>query len=729
MSSTTSSMDSNAIHPLRDHLPAVNPLQRKTLPLGLCLSLGIGVVLGTGMTLTASADEYQWLEAVESPEALAWVAEQNQHSLPQLMAHPMYDTLYESSLEVLNSDARIPSVTRRGDYLYNLWRDAEHPRGLYRRTTLDEYRQAAPAWETILDLDALADAEQQNWTWGGIDCLYPDYDRCLVSFSVAGSDAVMVREYSIADKAIIRDGFSLPETKSDVTWLDENTIAVGTDLGPGSMTDSGYPAQMRRWQRGQPLEDAPLLFSVETDSVSAFTTILRDGSHTYTVFTDSPSFFERDRVVLQGDELVDLEIPNDSDIVGLFQGDVFVELRSDWDEFPQGAIIHAPMADLLGDSEDNASKFQLFVTPGDRTAINSIHITANAVLVNWLDNVRGRLTRYTPSNGGNHRGRWEAETVAFDPNGAITPQNTSFEHDDFFVSYQSFTDPTTLYHVGNDLQPEAIKRLPEMFDAANLETLQYMATSADGTQVPYFVVMDKDAPRNGQNPVYLFGYGGFEISYGPYYSPVIGRNWLEHGGVYVLANIRGGGEFGPSWHQAALLKNRHKAYEDFEAVAEDLIARNITSPDHLGIRGGSNGGLLVAASAMRRPELFNAVLSQVPLLDMQRYHLLLAGASWMGEYGNPDDPDMWEYMQTYSPYHNIREDEDYPLIFFTTSTRDDRVHPAHARKMVAKMRDMGHDVLYYENTEGGHSGAANNEQRAQLNALMFAYMWDRLGSE
>lgn len=703
-------------------MPATTRPSTAFIPV-LSLSLGLGLTLC--LSSAAWADDYLWLEEVESPEALAWVEEQNQRSLPQLSSHPMYETLYESSLEVLNSDARIPSVTRRGDYLYNLWRDAEHPRGLYRRTTLDEYRQDDPDWETILDLDALADAEQQNWTWGEINCLYPDYERCLISFSVAGSDAVMVREFSIPDKAIIRGGFSLPETKSRVTWLDEDTIAVGTDLGTGSMTDSGYPAQMRRWQRGQPLEDAPMLFSVPTDSVSVFTTILRDESNTYTLFTDSVSFYERDRAVLQNGELIDLDIPSDSDIVGLFQNEVFIELRSDWGEFSQGAIVHAPMPDLLA----GTAAPELFVEPGDRTAINSIHITANAVLVNWLDNVRGRLTRYTPSESGNHMGRWNAENVVFGSNGAISPLNTSFEHEDFFVSYQSFTEPTTLYHVGADLEPETLKRLPDMFDASNLATLQYMATSADGTQVPYFVVMDKDAPRNGQNPVYLFGYGGFEISYGPYYSPVIGRNWLEHGGVYVLANIRGGGEFGPSWHQAALLKNRHKAYEDFEAVAEDLITRNITSPDHLGIRGGSNGGLLVAASAMRRPELFNAVLSQVPLLDMQRYHRLLAGASWMGEYGNPDDPDMWEYIQTYSPYHNIHEDEDYPLIFFTTSTRDDRVHPGHARKMVAKMRDMGHDVLYYENTEGGHSGAANNEQRARLNALMFAYMWGQLVAE
>ncbi len=681
-------------------------------------ALAVAIGLGSPTQAQTQSDDFMWLEEVEGEAALAWVEEQNARSLPQIQSHPAYPQLYENSLEVLNSDARIPDFSRRGDYLYNLWRDAEHVRGLYRRTTLDEYRKADPQWETVLDLDKLAADEGENWTWGGINCLYPNFDRCLLSLSIAGSDAAVVREFSISDQAFVEDGFQLPEAKSRVNWLDENTIIVGTDTGAGSMTDSGYPAQLRVWQRGQALEASDPLYSAPADSVSVYSYTLRDGNNTYPIVQEGLTFYTSDRYVLNAGELTLLPIPNDTVVAGLFRDDLYLDLKSDWQGFAQGAIVYAPMDEVLaGDVQ-----FQLFVQPDERSAIVDLQITADAILVNWLDNVRGRLDRYTPQANGD----WHRETVAFDPNGSINVQNASHLNDDFFVSYNSFLEPTTLYHVSNDLATTAIKQLPAMFDASPFETRQYMATSADGTQIPYFVVMARDAELDGSHPTQLYAYGGFEISYRPTYSASIGRNWLHQGGVYVLANIRGGGEFGPRWHQAALLKNRHKAYEDFEAVAEDLIARGITSPEHLGIRGGSNGGLLVGAAVTRRPDLYNAVVSQVPLLDMQRYNKLLAGASWMGEYGNPDEEDMWAYIRSYSPYHNVHEGVDYPKIFFTTSTRDDRVHPGHARKMVAKMTDMGHDVLYYENTEGGHAGAANNEQRAQLDALIYAYLLDRL---
>lgn len=677
-------------------------------------AMAVAMVVGN----TALADDFIWLEEVEGEAALAWVDEQNTRSLPQIQAHPAYQQLYENSLEILNSDARIPDVSRRGGYLYNLWRDTNNVRGLYRRATLEEYRKDNPVWETVLDLDKLAADENANWTWGGINCLYPDYDRCLLSLSIAGSDAAVVREFSIADKAFVEDGFELPEAKSRVNWLDENTVIVGTDTGAGSMTDSGYPAQLRLWQRGQTIEQSAPLYAAPTDSVSVYSYTLRDGENEYPIIQEGLTFYTSDRYVLDAGELTLLPIPNDAVVAGLFRNDLYIDLKSDWQGFRQGTIVYAPMNDVLAGN----AQFKLFVQPDERSAIVDMRVTADAILVNWLDNVRGRLDRYTPEAND----QWQRETVAFDPNGSISIQNASHLNDDFFVSYNSFLEPTSLYHVGNDLAPVVIKQLPAMFDAGPYETRQHMATSADGTQIPYFVVMARNAAHDGTNPTQLFAYGGFEISRLPSYSASIGRNWLQQGGVYVLANIRGGGEFGPRWHQAALLKNRHKAYEDFEAVAEDLIARNITSPEHLGIRGGSNGGLLVGAAVTRRPDLFNAVVSQVPLLDMQRYNKLLAGASWMGEYGNPDEEDMWAYIRTYSPYHNVHEGVDYPKIFFTTSTRDDRVHPAHARKMVAKMTELGHDVLYYENTEGGHSGAANNEQRAQLEALIYAYLLQQL---
>jgi prolyl oligopeptidase len=490
------------------------------------------------------------------------------------------------------------------------------------------------------------------------------------------------------------------------------------------MTDSGYPAQLRVWQRGQALAESSPLYAAPVNVVSVSSQILRDSENTYPIIHEGLTFYTSDRYVMTGDELTLLPIPQDAVIAGLYNNQLFVELKSDWQSFKQGAIVHAPMPQILAGN----AEFTVFVQPDERSGIVDFNVTRSGILVNWLENVRGRLERYTPvwSDDQTRINSWQRETVALDPDGTIAIQNASFEHDDFFVTYNSFLQPNTLYHVNETLQISALKTMPAMFDASKFVTHQYMATSADGTQVPYFVVMARDAVLDGRNPTQLWAYGGFEISYQPSYSAIIGRNWLEQGGVYVLANIRGGGEFGPRWHQAGLLKNRHKVYEDFEAVAEDLIARNITSPRHLGIRGGSNGGLLVGAAVTRRPELYNAVISQVPLLDMQRYSKLLAGASWMGEYGDPDQEDMWTYIRSYSPYHNVHADVSYPTIFFTTSTRDDRVHPGHARKMVAKMLDQGHEVLYYENTEGGHAGAANNAQRAQLDALIYAYFLERL---
>lgn len=691
----------------------------------LTLALSATTAGVTGMIGSAAmADDYLWLEEVEGEAALNWAEQQNARSLPQIMSHPSYPQLYQNALEVHNSTARIPDVSRRGEYLYNLWRDATHVRGLYRRTTLEEYRKDQPAWETVLDLDQLAADEGRNWTWGGINCLTPDYQRCLLSLSIAGSDAAVVREFDVASKAFIENGFELPETKSRVNWLDENTIIVGTDLGPGSMTDSGYPAQLRIWQRGQALMQSTPLYAAPVDVVSVYSQILRDGVNSYPVIHEGLTFYTSDRYVMTGDELTLLPIPQDSVIAGLYNNQLFVELKSDWLTFKQGAIVYASMPQILAGS----AYFSVFVQPDERSAIVDFNVTGSGILVNWLENVRGRLDRYTAvwSDDRTLISSWQRETVAFDPDGTITIQNASFDHDDFFVSYNNFLQPTTLYHVTESLQISALKNMPAMFNASKFETHQYLATSADGTQIPYFVVIARDAVLDGRNPTQLWAYGGFEISYQPSYSTIIGRNWLEQGGVYVLANIRGGGEFGPRWHQAGMLRNRHKVYEDFEAVAEDLIARNITSPRHLGIRGGSNGGLLVGAAVTRRPELYNAVISQVPLLDMQRYNKLLAGASWMGEYGDPDQEDMWTYIRSYSPYHNVHADVSYPKIFFTTSTRDDRVHPAHARKMVAKMLDQGHDVLYFENTEGGHAGAANNAQRAQLDALIYAYFLERL---
>lgn len=667
---------------------------------------------------SSAADDYQWLEEVLGEQPLAWVEAQNSRSVAHITAYPGYQELYENTLEILNSDVRIPDVSKRGDYYYNFWQDAVHVRGIMRRTTLEEYRKESPAWETVLDLDALAASEGMAWVYKGVDCLFPDYELCLIDLSVGGADAVVTREFNMTNKSFVEGGFHVPESKSRTSWLDKNTLFVGTDFGAGSLTDSGYPRITKIWRRGTPLAEAQTLYEGNAASVSVTAYTLRDGDNAHYVVQETPSFFSTQRWAYRDGQMISLNIPLDASLLGIFQNDIFIELKSDWQGMPQGAIIHASYDALIGGS----AEFSLFIAPAERASIEAINFTGSSILVTWLDNVRSRVERYRRVDG-----QWQASPVEFPSNGAISVFNTDRDSEDFFVRYQDFLSPPTVYRVdGANLQNERLKGLPAMFDASGYVVEQFESTSTDGTKIPYFVVRGKDIALDGSNPTLMYGYGGFEISYGPNYSATTGRNWLDQGGVYVLANIRGGGEFGPKWHQAALLHNRHKAFEDFESVAEDLIARGITSSPHLGMQGGSNGGLLVGSVFTRRPELFNAVVCQVPLLDMQRYNKLLAGASWMAEYGNPDIAEDWEYIQTYSPYHNVKADVEYPRVFFTTSTRDDRVHPGHARKMVAKMTDMGHDVLYFENTEGGHAGSANNEQRARVTALMYAYLWEEL---
>lgn len=666
-------------------------------------------------------DSYLWLEQVEGEKALTWVKQQNKQSTELLTNLPNYKLLYNNSLEILNDKTRIPYASAMGDYYYNFWKDENNTRGIYRRTTLAEYKKPEPKWETVLDVDALAKAENENWVYKGMNCYYPAYERCIVSLSRGGADATVIREFNLKTKSFVDGGFELPEAKSSISWYDDNHLFVGTDFGEGSLTDSGYPRIVKLWQRGKDINTAKTIYEANKASVAAGGYTIHDGDTKVHLVQDATTFYTSDSYVLQQDKLIKLAIPADASISGLYQGNVFVELKSDWQGFVQGEVIYTNLDLLLA----NKAKFTSFFKPTETVSISSIDFTKSAILVTVMDNVKDVLYRYQLDD----KNQWQAQQVGFDVNGSVSVFNTNTDKDDFFVTYTSFLEPATLYLVdGNTLAIDKVKGAPAKFDASKYQTQQYFATSKDGTKVPYFVVKAKDIELNGKNPTLLYGYGGFEVSLQPYYSATTGKNWLELGGVYVLSNIRGGGEYGPRWHQAALKKNRHKAYEDFEAIAEDLIKRKITSPKHLGIQGGSNGGLLMGAAFTRRPDLYNAVVCQVPLLDMKRFNKLLAGASWMGEYGNPDIADEWDYIKTYSPYHNLSKDTQYPKVLFTTSTRDDRVHPAHARKMVAKMKDMGHDVLYFENTEGGHAGAANNEQRAMMSSLVYAYLFERLSS-
>ncbi len=542
----------------------------------------------------------------------------------------------------------------------------------------------------------------------------------MLALSRGGADAAVRREFDATAKAFVEDGFFVPEAKARVSWKDENTLWIGTDFGEGSLTTSGYPRFVREWKRGTTLEDARTIFegSVDDVSVSAFSMHTPEGR--YDIVSKTPEFFRGTSYLILCDRLVKIGIPEDSSLQGIFKDQMLVALRSDWTigdtTYPQDALLAIDVDTFLQGSRN----FDVLFEPEERVSLGGVTNTLNHLLMTTLDNVRGRLYRLTPGEEG-----WSKEEIELPGLGTIAIGSTGDVDDSFFFTYTDFTTPSSLYLVRDDGRPEMVKASPTWFDSTGMTVAQHEATSADGTKIPYFVFMPKDFEANGANPTLLYAYGGFEVSLKPRYSGSKGFAWVERGGVYVLANIRGGGEFGPKWHQAAMQEKHQNNFDDFIAVAEDLIKRKITSPQHLGIQGGSQGGLLVGGAFVQRPDLFNAVVCAVPLLDMKRYNKLLAGASWMAEYGNPDTDD-WEYIKTWSPYQNLDPKKDYPKIFFWTNTRDDRVHPAHARKMVAKMTDMDKPVYYYENTEGGHGSGANLNQRAYTNALTYAYLWKML---
>ncbi|HEX5686269.1 MAG TPA: prolyl oligopeptidase family serine peptidase [Ideonella sp.] len=679
---------------------------------------------------TAAADPYLWLEDVTGERALTWVRERNAVSRPLLEAHPDFQANRKRFKEILDSKESIPVATHQGGWLYNFWRDEQHPRGLWRRATLAEYRKPQPAWDVVLDLDALAKAENESWVWAGANCLGGGSTRCLISLSRGGADASVVREFDLATRRFVEGGFALPEAKSSLEWLDENTTFVGTDFGPGSLTDSGYPRVIKRWKRGEPLSAAVTVYEGQATDVSAFASVDHTPGFERVVFGRSPDFFSTEMALWQGDKAVTIDKPADAQL-GFWRDLVMIELRSDWTvggrTWPRGSLLVADAAGYLRGER----KFTALFTPTASRSMAGYSTTRSQVLVNVLDNVSGRAEAWHRDT----KGSWvKKDIVAPYPgtlrvNGLHDPQVKNDPlAENFFASYTDFLTPDTLSlgSTGNDTL-EKLKARPTFFDAAGMKAEQRFATSKDGTKVPYFIVWPKGAKADGSNPTLLYGYGGFEVSMNPSYSGAIGNGWYNKGGVFVLANIRGGGEFGPGWHQAAIKQNKQKSYDDFIAVAEDLIATKVTDPRHLGIEGGSNGGLLVGAVMVQRPDLFNAVVCQVPLLDMRRFNQLLAGASWMGEYGNPDMPDEWAWISKYSPYQNLKANAKYPKPLIITSTRDDRVHPGHARKMAARMMEQGHAVLYHEYIEGGHSAAADNAQRADRQALEFAYLWQQLG--
>jgi prolyl oligopeptidase len=670
---------------------------------------------------TMSDDPYLWLENIGGEDALAWVRERNDVTV-DAYAGDDFDRMRAEALEVLDTDTRIPYVRRRGEYLYNFWRDAANPRGLWRRTTLDSYRTDNPDWDVIVDVDDLARADGENWVWAGADVIEPDHTLALVSLSRGGSDASVVREFDMRTRSFRDGGFELPEAKSHVGWEDHDTVLVGTDFGPGSLTESGYPRIVKRWRRGQPLADAETLFTGSPTDVLVGAGVDRTPGYERTLISRAIDFFNDETYQLRfdrspsaeptGGELVRIDAPTDA-TVSVHRDWLLIELRSDWHtgtaDYTAGSLLAADYEQFLSGTAELSIVFE----PDEHTCLHQYAWTRDRLVMVSLADVASRVEIVTPGSWTRTPMRGIEDStntviVAADDNG-----------DEVFMDSSGFLTPSTLLHGTAGGPVTAIKRAPSFFDAKGMAVAQHFATSDDGTMIPYFVV---GQPDSRPAPTLLGGYGGFEVAQTPGYGGVLGRLWLSRGGTYVLANIRGGGEYGPGWHTQAMREGRHKVAEDFAAVARDLVARGITTAAQLGAQGGSNGGLLMGIMLTKYPELFGALVCQVPLLDMKRFHLLLAGASWVAEYGDPDDPADWAFISEYSPYQNISAERRYPPLLMTTSTRDDRVHPGHARKMTAALEAAGHEVSYYENIEGGHAGAADNAQTAFKSALAFSFL-------
>ncbi len=679
--------------------------------------LAVAGILLISLSVCAQHDPYLWLEDVTGQKPLEWVKEQNARTQPILESTPGFKQMQARMLDVFTSRERIPGVVKRGGYLYNHWQDGAYPRGLLRRTTPDEYRKQEPKWEPVLDITQLAAEENEKWVYKGAECLYPEYRRCLISLSRGGADAVELREFDMVTRQFVSDGFRLTESKQNVAWVDADTLYVARDFGPGSLTRSGYARIVKEWKRGTPLAEAKTLYEAKDDDVGVGGFVVNEPGRSYHRIRRSIGVRFGEDFILHAGKWVLVDAPKDAD-VATFNGMLVLRLRSDWKPaatvYKAGSLIAGDLDKFMAGGRD----FELLFEPRHRVSLKAYTVTRSHLLLDVLDHVQARVTELRREGG-----KWTRRDVDVPRMASVGlaafDRDTS---DDYWITVTSFIEPTTLYlgQAGTDAR-EKVKGLPAMFDAKGLQVEQFEATSRDGTRVPYFVVMRQDLKLDGSQPTILYGYGGFEVSQTPGYSAARGVGWLERGGVWVLANLRGGGEFGPEWHQAARREGRHKTHDDFIAVAEDLVQRKITSSAHLGIFGGSQGGLLVGAALTQRPELFKAAVSTVPLLDMKRYHLLLAGASWMGEYGDPDKPGDWDFIGRYSPYQNVFKDRKYPKVFITTTTRDDRVHPGHARKMFAKMKEQGHDVLYFENTEGGHGAGTTPEQQAYVNAMIYAF--------
>jgi len=682
------------------------------------------ILLSSLLAAVAVADEdpYLWLEEVQDETALEWVRGQNASTFEELRDNEVYRKLYEEAYAILTSDARIPEGNIVGDHYYNFWQDEINVRGLLRRSPIKDVIAGSPDWEPVLDVDALDEKEHQNWVYQGYDCIGGESDRCLIELSLGGKDESIYREFSLSSMDFVADGFVVPEAKSNVSWLGEDALLVGTDWGPGSLTNSGYALEIRLWERGEALDDAKSLFKGDIVDTLVAPFVLHNDDTDYPFIVRLYADWNENQYfrVIDGELSAAMDWPLRVSVAGVIDGRVILALEEDWNVDGKSYRI----GDIIAYALDSGAT-ELVFSPTDKQAVDNVDIGASSVWVQLLDNVKGRLKRIRRDGDA-----WNAVDIALPDNGVVTLSATSSGRDDAFATFQSTIQPTTMYHVADDNSITPVAALPDLYDATDVIIRQEFATSADGEKIPYFLVGRSDVLEAGNAPAILYGYGGFLIPILPVYyedpsrpqhGALAGRMWLSRGGVLAIANLRGGGEFGPRWHQSALRENRQRAYDDYFAIAEHMIANGVTAPDRLGALGRSNGGLLLGVALTQRPDLFAALDIGVPLLDMRRYNRLLAGASWMGEYGNPDVAEDWDFIKEYSPYQNLDPDTEYPKVLFYTSTLDDRVHPGHARKMAAKMADMGQEFFYYENMEGGHGGTANQEQLAMRTALEYAY--------
>jgi prolyl oligopeptidase len=688
----------------------------------LVIAVAAVLLLGAHTRNTGMNDPYLWLEDVHGATALAWVEEQNARTRKVLTSDPDYGRDYNTVLGLLDAEDRIPFGVLDRQYVFNLWQDAQNPKGLWRRTTISDYEAANPHWEILLDVDALARAEHENWVFKAASCA-PTLTRCLIALSRGGGDANVLREFDLVSKTFLKDGFTLAEAKSTAGYIDDDTILFATDFGKGSLTTSGYPRIVKLWKRGEPLVDAKTILEGKPDDVSVEPTVLRAPSGSLPVIVRAITFFETEYYLPGSDgSWLKLPVPLSASLQGMSGDRLVFTIRGNWETggrtILKGTLIAVPVKTFL--SGGKLPPAEILCAPKPRESVEEVAAGPNAVYAAIYDNVTGSIHAFRQGASG-----WTNTPLDLPKGGAAHIVSVNPYGPEAQFRYESFLTPTTLYADDGSDDPRAIKSLPARFDAEGLSTRQFEATSRDGTKIPYFVVAPDNA--SGPRPTILYGYGGFEISETPWYWAAAGKLWLTKGGAIAVANIRGGGEFGPAWHDAAVKLNRQKSFDDFAAVAADLERRGITSPKKLGIMGGSNGGLLVATVMTQHPELVGAVVCQVPLTDMLRYTRIGAGASWTGEYGDPADPKMRAAILKYSPYQNVKPGVNYPPVFFVTATSDDRVTPVHARKMAAKMLAEGHEVLFHENTEGGHAAAADHRQAAEMWALSFVYLKRKLG--